>query len=368
MGFKNFVENLKGKLNNLKDKKSSEKWSDDIFWSKKEEKIQPKEEKKEIKKEEKIDEKSKKFNELFWWKSEDIFDPLLKKEKVLNISWKNEAWNSLKTGKVSITEISKNEKTEKLLWKINSFVLILFSISITLSIWFTVFYYTITDEENIIFSNYWQATIGSSFKESKDFLISKNKEEWEIKNNIEKLTGWVIEKIYFNTTQFKGLPPKIKEDLLYFYNKDTWKLNELDKKTLLRLERFYKNNSELYALKAVFNKEYVLNDINENKIYWKDVYKELRNATNATFKYNEILNYITYNTFSINEQSEMNISWVVMDPSWKVFEQLIKLTKTINRNSHFEWAKILHFNKTINEDENVWWMLSPINLRLSYKK
>jgi len=399
MNFKDFLEKIKKHLKKI-NVKSPMKLGGDFFMKKEKQKeVEVKKEtkplkseegngviKEEVKKEDKdkkvekkeepkknIKKKTSKFNDIFWSDSKDIFKPILEKkeERVLNITWKEEPLKLSLYSKEEEEEEEEKDNLENLikgLWYLNNTLLAMLSFVITASIWLTIFYYITMDEENRIFEKYSHTTIWLEQKKSKDALAEKEEQKEKIKKAIEGLIWWIPEIIYTDTPEFKKLSEKTQKDLFFFYSKETWILDELNEKKRSRLERFYKKNSELYSLKATFDKEHVLNDVNRNKIYWKKVYKDLKQATNNEFEYNEILNYIQYDNFSVDEKWQISVSWVLMDPAWKVFAQTIKLVKGINNNKHFEWASISTFKKSVNPDENIWWMLAPINLRFSYKK
>ena len=155
---------------------------------------------------------------------------------------------------------------------------------------------------------------------------------------------------------------------MFKYYDEDWNIKKISNKDRDDLAVLFNNNIELWKLKSIFIKQDVLNNLINNRIYWKSVYKDLMNVTNTIFKYNDIIKYVVYNNFSLNSEWGISVSWIVTDPSWKVFSQLFRLERAINWSEHFSWVSIDNFNKTLNPDENIWWMITSINLTFNYKK
>ena len=312
-----------------------------------------------------FDDKKNDNREDDWWKW-DIFSWVLKKNKTISISATQE-------------EIEEEWKKQKKKFTIDDFWVILKHLNLylvtvlflILSIIFSsvLFFYIVFDSKNYIFSYFWWHTLWSKIEDIKNKVKEKEQILKKIELSVKKMVWDIPQKIYLNTPQFISLEKKLKEQLLQFYNPKTWMLKAgLTSEEKWQIAILFNKYPELNALKTIFVKQDVLNTIINNRIYWKSVYKDLIDATNNVFAYNEVIHYVKYDNFSVNEKWEITVSWKVTDPSGKVFAQLFRLEKALNDSPHFSWVSINNFNKTINPDKNVWWMVTNISLRFNYYK
>ena len=312
-----------------------------------------------------FDDKKNDNREDDWWKW-DIFSWVLKKNKTISISATQE-------------EIEEEWKKQKKKFTIDDFWVILKHLNLhlvtvlflILSIIFSsvLFFYIVFDSKNYIFSYFWWHTLWSKIEDIKNKVKEKEQILKKIELSVKKMVWDIPQKIYLNTPQFISLEKKLKEQLLQFYNPKTWMLKAgLTSEEKWQIAILFNKYPELNALKTIFVKQDVLNTIINNRIYWKSVYKDLIDATNTVFTYNEVIHYVKYDNFSVNEKWEITVSWKVTDPSGKVFAQLFRLEKALNDSPHFSWVSINNFNKTINPDKNVWWMVTNISLRFNYYK
>ena len=296
----------------------------------------------------------------------DIFSWIIGK-KDNELKWKKiEIWENKKT------QVQINEKIKPLNLLLFSFVNTVLPIAliacINISIWMFVFFEINLDTENKYLSKIDSQNLDIIIDNAKNKLKKKKDNVNTLKLSIERELVNIPDRIYYKNVDYKLLSEDIKKELLKYYHKDTWMLIVWRKpKELKSLKNLFINNKQLAGLKIYFEKEHVLNSIIEDKIYWKEVYKDLQEATNNTFRYNDILDYITYNNFSVDSKWKISVSWMVTDPSWKVFNQLISLVNTINDNDNFHWANIATFSKTLNPNKSIWWMVSPLNLSFFYK-
>lgn len=326
------------------------------------------------KKEEIIDRKIKNnFSDIF--KNEDIdwdiFGELLKKKKVISISDNSENALDSKNTKHEVKDLKKlfNLEYVRPIFVILSkyaFVLLLFLISLFIS--FILFFNIIFDSNNYIFNFLWWETLWSKNDILSADIKKRRASQLKIESSVKKMDWDVPSQIYIKTPYFDLLEKELKNSIFKFYSAETWKIKKISKVEKNELVILFNANPELSSLKSIFLKQDVLNSIINNRIYWKSVYKDLVDVTNNVFKYNDIINYVTYDNFSVNSDWEISVSWVVTDPSWKVFSQLFRLEKAINNSNHFNWVSIDNFNKTLNPDKNMWWMVTSINLRFNYIK
>ncbi|MCD5382636.1 hypothetical protein LR002_00765, partial [Candidatus Gracilibacteria bacterium] len=296
----------------------------------------------------------------------DIFSGVLKKNKTISISATQE-------------EIEEEGKKQKKKFTIDDFGVILKHLNLhlvtvlflILSIIFSsvLFFYIVFDSKNYIFSYFGGHTLGSKIEDIKNKVKEKEQILKKIELSVKKMVGDIPQKIYLNTPQFISLEKKLKEQLLQFYNPKTGMLKAgLTSEEKGQIAILFNKYPELNALKTIFVKQDVLNTIINNRIYWKSVYKDLIDATNNVFAYNEVIHYVKYDNFSVNEKGEITVSGKVTDPSGKVFAQLFRLEKALNDSPHFSGVSINNFNKTINPDKNVGGMVTNISLRFNYYK
>lgn len=309
------------------------------------------------------------FSEIFEdkeWK--DIFSWVLKKKSSISISDNLIDATTERDLEKKYTDFFNLDSFKDILLVLNSHIFILLLFLISLFVWIYLFFIIIFDEKNLIFSYFWWETLWSI--DNSLIVEIKNKEDAisKIESSIKKMAWDIPSKLYLNTPYFDSLSIELKNKILDFYDIKTWEIKQITKEEKNSLIILFNERSELDQLKNLFIKQDVLNSVINNRIYWKAVYKDLIDVTNTVFKYNNIINYVTYNNFSVDSEWKISVSWIVADPSWKVFSQLFRLEKAINESEHFSWVSIDNFNKTLNPDENVWWMMTSINLTFNYIK
>lgn len=112
-----------------------------------------------------------------------------------------------------------------------------------------------------------------------------------------------------------------------------------------------------------------LREVMHEKIDWLAVKRDLDEATKEAFPYNDILNYISYNSFAGNaEKKSINITGNIVDPTGRVFKLTTELIQSINNHQSFSGAQINTFTKTENQDEEVGGFMTSFALSLTYKK
>jgi len=117
-------------------------------------------------------------------------------------------------------------------------------------------------------------------------------------------------------------------------------INKRIKEIDLKLAKLAKEQVDIPALVA-------LQEINHQSIDWFKVRQTLFDATLVAFPYNDILHYISYESFSGNRaNSSINISGKVVDPAGRVFLRLAKLVNAINNHPDFSGAEVKSFAKT----------------------
>lgn len=294
-----------------------------------------------------------------------------KKEKILDIN--DNKTNNIFSELTSETKKIKNIDNKNL--NQSGWILSIFDeyspyfiiLLINLLIWISIFYQIVL-KNNVFFSifevdNLWDQVISAQY-----IVDEKSRQIKNLKLTIDEYVSRVPRKIYLQSQNYINLSDNLKKELNYYYDQNTWLLNVKNANDIEELQKVFKENESLSILSISYDKEHILNTIVGNKIYWKEVYNKLHEATNNAFKYNSILNYITYDNFSVDEVWKIFVSWMVKDPSWKVFAQLINLTKAINSHDNFYWADIFTYQKKVNSDKDLWWMESAINLSFFYTK
>ena len=296
----------------------------------------------------------------------DIFHWIIE-EKDKEIKWRKLSIEHDKDSEVKMWG-SKETVYMSFLNLFNSLMPYALIVFINISIWVYIFFEILLDKENIYLSIFNVNNLWAQIYSSEGSLSQKRLRLDSLKRQIDRDLVDIPWRIYYKSLNYKKLTDDIKDKLSLYYNDKTWMIKIWKNKKLTDdLRDLFKTEQSLANLKLYFEKEHVLNSIIEEKIYWKEVYKDLQEATTNTFKYNEILDYITYNNFSVDEDWKISVSWLVTDPSWKVFNQLINLVNTINDHDSFHWASIATFSKTINSNKEVWWMVSPLNLSFYYQ-
>lgn len=320
----------------------------------------------EVRDSEKLDWNKIKETNMFSEMWEDIFQWIIE-DKNKEIKWKKLNIEHSKSSEVLIWW-PKEPIYKSFLSLLNvamPYVLIVF---ISISIWVYMFFEIVLDKENRYLGVFNVNNLWAQVYAAEGLLAQKERSLESLKRQIDRELVDIPSRIYYKSLNYKNLPDYLKDKLATFYNDKTWMIKVWKNVKLIEeLRELFRSETLLASMKLYFEKEHVLNSVIEEKIYWKEVYKDLQEATNNTFKYNEILNYITYDNFSVDENWKISVSWLVTDPSWKVFSQLINLVNTINDHDSFNWASISTFSKTVNSNKEVWWMVSPLNLSFFYK-
>lgn len=254
-----------------------------------------------------------------------------------------------------------------LLLKFESILSYALTLVIVLSLGSALFFSVLLSDDNWALWQLWKNNLWIQVVKKQEERRVKDDQIKSLQDQIATTSLDVPKKIYLKSKQYTSLPENLKTALAKYYNQKTWELAEkTDKAKIREIAQMFADNAELNSLKLVFTKEYILNSIIENRLFWKDIYRDLQEVTNKTFPYNDVLNYIYFNNFSVEQGGVINVSWTVTDPSWKVFSQLVTLKNNINEHEAFEWAEISTFQKKLNPDENVGWMQSTINLKFKY--
>jgi hypothetical protein len=110
-----------------------------------------------------------------------------------------------------------------------------------------------------------------------------------------------------------------------------------------------------------------IEEIQSKKINWLMLKEELEKATLDAFSYNDVLDYIVYNSYTGNiENQEFIISGEIKEPAGRVYLLLSKLVKAINKHPLFSGAEVKSFNKSENSNEEIGGYQTSFILNLKY--
>lgn len=113
-----------------------------------------------------------------------------------------------------------------------------------------------------------------------------------------------------------------------------------------------------------------LEEVRIKKIDWLGLRGDLQEATLSAFPYNDVLNYIRYNSFQGDtKKGTVSISGIIEDPSGRVFSMVSKLVRSINTHPSFSGATMKTFSKDrVDDGEGGEVFSTSFALTLTYHK
>ena len=113
-----------------------------------------------------------------------------------------------------------------------------------------------------------------------------------------------------------------------------------------------------------------LEEIRTEKIDWLGLREDLQEATLSAFPYNNLLNYIRYNSFQGDTKKEtVSISGIIEDPSGRVFSMVSRLVRAINTHPSFSGATMKTFSKDrVDDGEGGEVFSTSFSLTLTYHR